>query len=168
MNTSSARAMPFWIVLLLAALWSVAPARAEFQVCNSTASRVGVSLGYKDGDAWTTEGWWNIPANSCETLLRGDLIARYYYLHALDYDNQDEAWDGPVPMCIRDNEFTIKGIENCLTRGYERKGFFEVDTGENRTWTVQLTATNANGSAAAPNSRNQMAQPSQKPAQATP
>jgi uncharacterized membrane protein len=128
---------------------SALSARADFQVCNSTASRVGVSVGYKDGEGWATEGWWNIPANSCETLMRGDLIARYYYIHAIDYDNQDEAWDGPVPMCIRDSEFTIKGIDNCLARGFERKGFFEVDTGENRTWTVQLTATNAAGQAAA-------------------
>lgn len=136
-------------------------AQADFQVCNSTASRVGVAVGYKDDDVWATEGWWNIPANSCETLMRGDLVARYYYIHAIDYDNQGEAWDGPVPMCIRDSEFTIKGIDNCLARGFERKGFFEVDTGENRTWTVQLTATNAasqNSSSSAP-AKDQKPQP---------
>ncbi|GGE38634.1 hypothetical protein GCM10007276_14890 [Agaricicola taiwanensis] len=138
-------------LLLLAAAGA---ARADFQVCNSTSSRVGVSVGYKDGEGWATEGWWNIPANSCETLMRGDLIARYYYIHAIDYDNQNEAWDGPVPMCIRDSEFTIKGIDNCLARGFERKGFFEVDTGENRTWTVQLTATNAASHAAASSGQN--------------
>jgi uncharacterized membrane protein len=27
-----------------------------------------------------------------------------------------------------------------VTRGYERSGFFEVDTGEQKSWTVQLTA----------------------------
>jgi uncharacterized membrane protein len=144
--------------LILAVLSSTA-ARADFQICNSTSSRVGVSVGYKDGEGWTTEGWWNIAANSCETLLRGDLIARYYYVHAVDYDNQDEAWDGPVPMCIRDNEFTIKGIDNCLARGFERKGFFEVDTGENRTWTVQLTATKGSGSAALSTGTTQGASP---------
>ena len=30
---------------------------------------------------------------------------------------------------------------NCLARGYDRTGFFEVDTGEQRSWTVQLTDT---------------------------
>jgi len=39
-------------------------------------------------------------------------------------------------------EFTIKGTENCLARGYDRTGFFEVDTGEQRAWTVQLTEAN--------------------------
>ena len=33
-------------------------------------------------------------------------------------------------MCTRDKEFTIRGIEDCLARGYDRTGFFEVDTTE--------------------------------------
>ena len=36
-------------------------------------------------------------------------------------------------------EFTIRGIEDCLARGYERAGYFEVDTGEQKSWTIQLT-----------------------------
>ena len=42
-------------------------------------------------------------------------------------------------MCSREKEFTIRGTENCLARGYDRTGYFEVDTGEQRSWTVQLT-----------------------------
>jgi hypothetical protein len=42
-------------------------------------------------------------------------------------------------MCTRDKEFTIRGIEDCLARGFDRAGFFEVDTGDQRSWTVQLT-----------------------------
>jgi hypothetical protein len=42
-------------------------------------------------------------------------------------------------MCSREKEFTIRGTDNCLARGYDRTGFFEVDTGEQRTSTVQLT-----------------------------
>ena len=45
-------------------------------------------------------------------------------------------------MCSRDKEFTIKGTDNCLARGFDRTGFFEVDTGEQRAWTVQLTESN--------------------------
>ncbi len=48
-------------------------------------------------------------------------------------------------MCSRDKEFTIRGTENCLARGYDRTGFFEVDTGEQRSWTVQLTDTAEQG-----------------------
>lgn len=125
------------VLLLLA---SAHPARADFRLCNNTGSRVGVALGYKDADGWTTEGWWNISARSCETLLRGALVARYYYIYAVDYDRGGE-WSGKAYMCSREKEFTIRGTENCLARGYDRTGFFEVDTGEQRSWTVQLTET---------------------------
>jgi uncharacterized membrane protein len=117
------------------------PAAADFRLCNNTGSRVGIAIGYKDSDGWTTEGWWNLSARSCETLLRGTLVARFYYIYALDYERGGE-WSGHAFMCTRDKEFTIRGIDDCLARGYERTGFFEVDTGEQRSWTVQLTESN--------------------------
>jgi uncharacterized membrane protein len=117
---------------------SASPAQADFRLCNNTGSRVGVALGYKDAEGWTTEGWWNVSARTCETLLRGSLVARYYYIYAVDYDRGGE-WSGHAYMCSREKEFTIRGTDNCLARGYDRTGFFEVDTSEQRSWTVQLT-----------------------------
>jgi uncharacterized membrane protein len=128
------------LLLVVLCLWS-GSARADFRLCNNTASRVGIALGYKDAEGWTTEGWWNVSSRSCETLLKGTLVARYYYIYALDYDRGGE-WSGQAYMCSRDKEFTIKGTENCLARGFDRTGFFEVDTGEQRAWTVQLTDAN--------------------------
>ena len=127
-------------VTLAAALLTASahPALADFRLCNNTGSRVGVSIGYKDAEGWTTEGWWNISARSCDTLLRGALVARFYYIYAVDYDRGGE-WSGHAYMCSREKEFTIRGTENCLARGYDRTGFFEVDTTEQRSWTVQLT-----------------------------
>ncbi len=117
------------------------PALADFHLCNNTGSRVGVAIGYKDTDgSWVTEGWWNLSARACETVLKGTLIARFYYIYAIDYDRGGE-WSGQAYMCTRDKEFTIKGTQDCLARGFDRTGFFEVDTGEQRTWTVQLTDT---------------------------
>jgi uncharacterized membrane protein len=128
------------LALAFLCLWN-GPAAADFRLCNNTSSRVGIALGYKDAEGWTTEGWWNVSSRACETLLRGTLVARYYYIYALDYDRGGE-WSGQAFMCSRDKEFTIKGTENCLARGYDRTGFFEVDTGEQRAWTVQLTESN--------------------------
>jgi uncharacterized membrane protein len=122
--------------VLFAAL--AGPAIADFRLCNNTGSRVGISIGYKDGEVWTTEGWWNLSARKCDTLLKGALVARYYYVYAVDYDRGGE-WSGQAYMCTRDKEFTIRGTEDCLARGFDRTGFFEVDTGEQRSWTVQLT-----------------------------
>jgi uncharacterized membrane protein len=128
------------LVVALFCFWN-SPAAADFRLCNNTSSRVGIALGYKDAEGWTTEGWWNISSRSCETLLRGTLVARYYYIYAIDYDRGGE-WSGQAFMCSRDKEFTIRGTEDCLARGYDRTGYFEVDTGEQRAWTVQLTDAN--------------------------
>jgi uncharacterized membrane protein len=125
------------LALAFACLWSNSAA-ADFRLCNNTSSRVGIALGYKDAEGWTTEGWWNVSSRTCETLLRGTLVARFYYIYALDYDRGGE-WSGQAFMCSRDKEFTIKGTENSLARGFDRTGFFEVYTGEQRAWTVQLT-----------------------------
>jgi uncharacterized membrane protein len=114
------------------------PAQADFRLCNNTGGRVGVAIGYKDAEGWLTEGWWNLSSRSCEVLLRGGLVARFYYDYAIDYDRGGE-WSGQAFMCSRDKEFTIRGTEDCLARGFDRTGYFEVDTGEQRSWTVQLT-----------------------------
>ena len=114
------------------------PARADLKLCNTTASRVGVAIGYKDAEGWATEGWWNIASHTCETLLKGVLIGRFYYIHAVDYDRGGE-WAGTLYMCTDDKSFTIRDTKDCVKRGYKRTGFFEVDTGEERDWAVSLT-----------------------------
>lgn len=119
-------------------------ALADLRICNMTGSRVGVALGYRDSRGWVTEGWWNLGVRSCETLVSGQLAARYYYVHAVDYDRGGE-WAGRSLMCTREKEFSIRGLENCLARGYDRTGFFEVDTGQQRSWTIQLTEQNQQG-----------------------
>jgi len=131
--------MPMF-ALAAACLWSH-PAAADFRLCNNTSSRVGIALGYKDAEGWTTEGWWNVSSRSCDTLLRGTLVARYYYIYALDYDRGGE-WSGQAFMCSLFIDYDTETTENCLARGFDRTGFFEVDTGEQRAWTVQLTEAN--------------------------
>jgi uncharacterized membrane protein len=138
--SSSSLSLAAALAVVILCLWNN-PARADFRLCNNTASRVGIALGYKDAEGWTTEGWWNVSSRTCETLLKGALVARFYYIYALDYDRGGE-WSGQAFMCSRDKEFTIKGTENCLARGFDRTGFFEVDTGDQRAWTVQLTEAN--------------------------
>jgi uncharacterized membrane protein len=130
----------FASAVLCATLFLAAPAFADFRLCNNTSSRIGIAIGYKDGEGWTTEGWWNISPRNCETVLKGGLIARFYYIYAVDYDRGGE-WSGQAYMCSREKEFTIRGTEDCLARGYDRTGYFEVDTGDQPSWTVQLTET---------------------------
>ncbi len=113
--------------------------QGSFRVCNETANKVSIAFGYRAEKGWQSEGWWVAEPNICVTVYRGDLEARrYYYLYAAD-DVSGGAWDGTVFMCTRDETFTIFGVEDCLARGYERTGFFEVDTNNRSDWTLQLT-----------------------------
>jgi uncharacterized membrane protein len=144
MATGRTVARQLCALAILAGVLVVLPARpaaADFRVCNNTSSRVGVAVGYRDKDGWATEGWWNLPGRSgCEVILRGTLASRYYYIYAVDYDRGGE-WSGQAFMCTRDKEFVIRGMGDCLAHGYDRTGFFEVDTGDQADWTVQLTET---------------------------
>ncbi len=132
-------AAPGLAALSLAGTLAMAsPARADFRLCNDSSGRVSVSLSFTDGTGWVTEGWWNLKANTCETLLRGQLAAQFYYVYAMD--ERGGEWKGKAFMCTRDREFRIVGRQNCLVRGFDRTGFFEVDTGKDaKNWTVQLT-----------------------------
>lgn len=125
-------------LLCIAPMVQSTPAHADLKLCNNTVSRIGVALGYKDTKGWASEGWWNLEANSCETLLEGPLIARYYYIYAVDYD-LGGSWGGKSYMCTRDKVFTIRANKDCTERGFQKTGYFEVDTGEEKNWTISLS-----------------------------
>ncbi len=132
-------------LLALVTVLTSATARADLRICNMTNSRVGVAVGYKDAQGWVTEGWFKLNANTCDPILRGDLGQRYYYVYGVDYDRGGE-WSGRSFMCTREREFTLRGFDNCLSRGFDRTGFFEIDTGgEQKGWTVQFTDSNRSG-----------------------
>ena len=113
-------------------------ARADVKLCNSTSSRIGVSIGYQDPQGWATEGWWTISSQTCETLLKGTVPSQFIYIHAIDYDRGGE-WAGANFMCTDDKSFLIRGVQDCSKRGLKRSGFFEVNTGDAKEWTVRLT-----------------------------
>ena len=122
----------------------------SFRVCNETANRISVAFGYRADKGWQSEGWWVAEPTRCVTVYRGGLeTRRYYYVYAAD-DIGGGAWDGSVFMCTRDESFTIFGVEDCLARGYERTGFFEVDTENKTDWTLQLTEGERSGEIAGP------------------
>jgi uncharacterized membrane protein len=127
-----------FLALLIRLGFDAAPALAGFRLCNNTSGRVSVSIAYTDGRNWLSEGWWNVRPTACETLLRGPLAAQYYYVYAMD--ERGGEWKGKAFMCTRDREFRIDGRQDCFARGFDRTGFFEIDTGRDaKDWTVQLT-----------------------------
>ena len=125
-------------LLLAPALLAAAPASADFRLCNMSENRVSVAIAYTDGANWVSEGWWYLKAGACDNLVRGPLAAEFYYVYAMD--ERGAEWKGKAFMCTADHEFRITGRQDCFVRGFDRTGFFEVDTGRDaRNWTVQLT-----------------------------
>jgi len=123
--------------VLAALALATAPARADLRVCNESSNAVSIALGYRADRGWQSEGWWVAPPGDCATVVQGELTSRFYYLYIAD-DIGGGAWDGDNYMCTRDETFTIFDTGDCLARGYERTGFFEVDTQNKSDWTLQL------------------------------
>jgi uncharacterized membrane protein len=123
------------IVLLMV---SLVPAQAALTVCNASARPVKVAIGRFDGADWTSQGWWTIAPRACAAVVATSLNARFYYLFASD--GGSGSWDGTHGFCVSSaGKFEITGRGNCPARGFERKGFFEVDTGSAANYTQTLS-----------------------------
>lgn len=123
-------------------------AQAGLKICNDTEASQTVAIGYKSGDDWVSEGWWNIDAGDCKTTVAGDLKQRYYY-----YLSKSRGWtfdDGNIVFCSTSDVFTIVGDEDCAARGYDKSYFRKIDTGKTAKDYTQNLAAYTTRSAAAP------------------
>jgi uncharacterized membrane protein len=111
---------------------------ADLRVCNKTESRVGTALGYLENGNWVSEGWWNIGPHSCEVLLTGPLNNQTYFVYAEDY-TLGGAWVGTQQICTDNEEFVIRGFEDCEKRGFDSELAFAVKTGGKPNWTAYLS-----------------------------
>ena len=116
----------------------VSPAWAAFNICNRSSLPARVAMGRFDGTSWSSEGWWTVRAKTCSAILTGPLQGRFYYLYASD--GAAGTWEGKTHFCVSpDKRFKAVGRGNCSARGYDRRGFFEVDTGKKADWTQSLS-----------------------------
>jgi uncharacterized membrane protein len=121
-----------------AALLAAPPASAAFNLCNKSDMVTRVALGRFDGTRWTSQGWWTIAPKTCARVLNGPLQARYYYLYAAD--SAGGTWEGKTHFCTAPGaKFLAPGRNDCTKRGFDRHGFFEVDTGKSPEWTQTLS-----------------------------
>lgn len=126
------------VAVLAAAILPARPAAAAFNVCNRSSMAVRVALGRFDGRQWSSQGWWTIAPGICAGLLTGPLDARYYYLYASD--GGAGTWEGKTHFCVMpETKFQAEGRADCAKRGMDRRGFFEVDTGQSPDWTQTLS-----------------------------
>ena len=103
------------------------------------ATRPGGSASHsatKDAEGWVTEGWWNVSAHICETLLRWSRVTTTSTPSITIAAEMVRS----RPSCARATKIHHQGTEDCLARGFDRTGYFRSRHGETaRAWTVQLT-----------------------------
>lgn len=132
----------------VAALVTLTPVAgwAGLEICNETSIKQTVAVGYKDGEDWVSEGWWNITPGYCATPLQDDLKSRYYYYRAVASGRDFQ--DDNIAFCTVPKVFTIVGDADCIERGYEQSLFAKIDTGTTaKHFTLTMTDT---GTAPAP------------------
>jgi uncharacterized membrane protein len=129
------------LVMTCLAVAAIAPtsALAGLEFCNQTGASASIAIGYKAPDGWTSEGWWNIGASECKTVVSRELDKSHYYWRA---ESSDLSWTHDTYMfCTSEEVFTIVGDDDCGPRGYDREGFNEIETEGYSTFTMNLTNT---------------------------
>lgn len=126
------------LILLATLAFAATPAQAAFKICNKSNLPARVALGRFDGTSWSSEGWWTVIPRECTAILTGPLQGRYYYLYASD--GAAGVWEGKTRFCVSPNKrFAAKGRGQCAKRGFDSRGFFQVDTGNKPDWTQNLS-----------------------------
>jgi uncharacterized membrane protein len=122
----------------IAAVLTFASAQAGLQVCNKAKVKTELAVGYIADGKWQSHGWWTLAPASCAMVVPGPLTARYYYLYGSD--GGSGLWSGGMKFCTKPAAtFAVIGRSRCAARGFETKGFFEIDTMDRKDWIQTLS-----------------------------
>ncbi len=136
-RTGTGNGLRTGIITLALALGVPGAAQAGLEFCNQTGANASVAIGYKGSGGWVSEGWWNVDAGSCKTVISRDLSLSHYYWRA---ESSELSWSHANYMfCTSDEAFTIVGDEDCAARGYDRVGFNEIEMTGYTSFTMNLT-----------------------------
>lgn len=104
--------------------------QSGYWLCNKTELELWAAIGFSRAKAWTSRGWWKVPAGQCVKPVKDRLDTRFFYTYAeAERENGERIiWGGDHPLCTADVVFEIEGNEECASRGYEKTGFQRQDT----------------------------------------
>ncbi len=99
-----------------------------FVVCNSGDAASFTAIAWRDGDDWTSKGWYRIDPKKCNTLWPGRLDRRYV-AYRVEFEGKERV-GGELLFCMHPTEgFDMKNSAACPTGGV-RRGFALADLGE--------------------------------------
>lgn len=103
-------------------------ANADFSVCNLTEETLSFAVAQQHLDTATSYGWWVITPNQCQLILKGMQHEKKLFGFASHHRVGGE-WSGAHSFCTDITSFEIGGSDNCISRGFQLRGFFEIETG---------------------------------------
>ncbi len=102
-----------------------------FVVCNSNDTAVFAAIAWRDGDDWSSKGWYRVDAKKCTTPWPARLDRRYI-AYRVEADGK-EFVGGEFLFCMHPSDgFDMKSNVACPTGGV-RRGFAVADLGEGQT-----------------------------------
>lgn len=131
------RSLPAFVFLIVLTCTSL-PAEAAFLFCNRTQHPIEAAFGYREQVAWISEGWWQIQPGQCARVFNRPLTQRFYFYFARVLESPSASsqppmtWAGKYIFCVDNKAFRVEGDGQCAVRGYQEKGFQEVDIGPNQ------------------------------------
>jgi uncharacterized membrane protein len=108
---------------------------------NLKDQQVNVAIVTNDGNSWIITGWYAVDPGQRVCVVSGDLTNQYYYYYAF---NADSRWEGdnyyyvdPQHAFSYDTQDSA-AVSNAEQQGYERRGFYQIDTGNNTSYVMRL------------------------------
>jgi uncharacterized membrane protein len=124
------------LISVIALVASASVAQAELKICNSSNDDVNVSVGYDVGNLSVSEGWFPVLAGGCRIVVQGDLMERYYYVHAAGPNGASPGTGDFFCTLPPPNRYNpIVGSLNCASRGFQSRNFHKIDTGTDNGFT---------------------------------
>lgn len=123
-------------------------AHAQYDFCNRTSYALSAAVGYVDGEALVTRGWWRLRAGQCKRVLSDKVEPGRYFVYAEaipGHQGELKTWSGRTPLCVQnDSLFTLRDQDVCSDDPRRQREFQPVDvTPEgNGTWTTEFTDEN--------------------------
>lgn len=116
-------------------------AHAAMVFCNRSHELIEAALGYRgpvdeQRTDWISEGWWQIEPDQCARVYGKPLTERFYYYYAISLapvapDKTPDVWKGKYQFCTDTKAFRAEGDTGCEGRGFQVRGFQEMDVGVN-------------------------------------
>ncbi|MDO8839101.1 MAG: DUF1036 domain-containing protein [Parvibaculum sp.] len=121
---------------------AVAPAHADYQLCNRTSYVLDGAIAVQEGAVWQSRGWVRMLPGGCAVALTGPIESEEYFVFARSieaHQGRTQYFSGNERFCTADDSFLIEGRDQCAARGYDANEFLPVRTERGNDWVTTFS-----------------------------